>query len=201
MGRGKPKRRSDCPERESAECYGEVMLPQAVVYPVAVAAAALVGWYAAAHRKPTRIVAAQVLLALYIGWIVSMTFFPLPTDPEAIRQHAAERGFRWNLVPFQTIALQAESETTWQKIRQLGGNVLVFAPFGLLLPLAAPGFARLRRVFVAGFVFSVGIELAQLAVSAALGYSYRVADIDDVILNVPGVLAGYGVYRVMRGRV
>ena len=72
-------------------------------------------------------------------------------------------------------------------------------PFGVLLPLAAPSLGRFWRMLVAGLAFSVAIELAQLAVSAGLGYAYRVSDIDDVILNLAGVLTGYAAYRLVLG--
>ena len=173
------------------------MLPQAVVYPFAVVAALAVGWRAVGRGRPAL---ARALLVLYLGWILSMTFFPLPTDAAIIRSEAAATGFRANLVPFHTIVLQAEYESEWQKVRQLGGNVLVFAPFGILLPWAAPGFARLRRLLLAGFALSVAIELGQLAVSAGLGYTYRVSDVDDVILNVTGVMLGFAVYRLATWR-
>jgi glycopeptide antibiotics resistance protein len=100
----------------------------------------------------------------------------------------------------RTIAAQAEYETWHERVRQLGGNVLVFAPLGVLLPLAAPRAARFGVVVAAGLLFSVGVELAQFAVSSMLGYAYRVADVDDVMLNVLGVALGYGLYRIVRSR-
>jgi len=51
---------------------------------------------------------------------------------------------------------------------------------------------------VAALLFPLGIELAQLAVSLALGYSYRVTEIDDVLLNFVGVLLGFAVHLVAR---
>ena len=176
------------------------MLPQAIVYPLALATAAFVGWRAAVGGRPAREVAFRVLLTLYVGWIVSMTLFPLPLDPAFIRSEALRVGFHWNMVPFRTIAAQAGHLPSWQSIRQLGGNVLVFVPFGVLLPLAAPSLGRFWRMLLAGLAFSVAIELAQLAVSVGLGYTYRVSDIDDVILNVAGVLLGYAAYRLGRRR-
>jgi glycopeptide antibiotics resistance protein len=82
----------------------------------------------------------------------------------------------------------------------LGGNVLVLVPFGLLLPFASLGLGRFRRMLLAGLAFSVAIELAQLAISVGMGYTYRVSDIDDVILNLAGVLLGYAAYRLAWGR-
>jgi glycopeptide antibiotics resistance protein len=80
----------------------------------------------------------------------------------------------------------------------LGGNVLTLAPFGFLLPFAAPRMASWRRIAVAALLFPLGIELAQLGVSLVLGYSYRVTEIDDVLLNFAGILLGFALYRMLR---
>ncbi len=41
----------------------------------------------------------------------------------------------------------------------LGGNVLTLAPFGFLLPFAAPRLASWRRMALAALLFPVAIEL------------------------------------------
>ncbi|OPZ41781.1 MAG: VanZ like family protein [Actinobacteria bacterium ADurb.BinA094] len=51
---------------------------------------------------------------------------------------------------------------------------------------------------VAALLFPLGIELAQLAVSLALGYPYRVTEIDDVLLNFVGVLLGFAGHLAAR---
>jgi glycopeptide antibiotics resistance protein len=71
----------------------------------------------------------------------------------------------------------------------------VFVPFGLLMPLIFPRLASLRRMALAGLLFSLAIELSQLAVSLAVGSWYRMTDVDDVMLNVVGVLLGYALFR------
>ena len=50
-------------------------------------------------------------------------------------------------------------------------------------------------------LFPLAIELSQLAVSLALGYSYRVTEVDDVLLNFVGVLFGYALFVLVRGSV
>jgi glycopeptide antibiotics resistance protein len=52
----------------------------------------------------------------------------------------------------------------------------------------------LLLVVLAGLALSVAIEAGQLAVSMALGFAYRTADIDDVIVNVAGAVLGYAIY-------
>jgi glycopeptide antibiotics resistance protein len=47
------------------------------------------------------------------------------------------------------------------------------------------------RALLAGVAFSGAIQLAQLAVSLAVRYWYRMLDVDDVLLNVAGVQLGW----------
>jgi len=50
-------------------------------------------------------------------------------------------------------------------------------------------------------LFPLTIELSQLAVSLVLGYSYRVTEVDDVLLNFAGVLFGFALFVLLRGLV
>lgn len=104
--------------------------------------------------------------------------------------------FRYNIVPFETIRLFARS-ADWDNIRapfiNLVGNVAVFVPFGVLLPVLS---RRCRNYF--GFLgrfllLILTLELAQ----GVLGVG--VADIDDLILNGVGATIGYIVYRMLGG--
>ena len=79
--------------------------------------------------------------------------------------------------------------------------MLTLAPFGFLLPFAAPRLASWRRMALAALLFPLAIEPSQLAISFALGYSYRATDIDDVLLNFVGVLSGYTLFVFVRAAV
>jgi glycopeptide antibiotics resistance protein len=82
-------------------------------------------------------------------------------------------------------------------VRLLGGNVLVFAPFGLLVPIIWTRLAGFRSILLAGLLFSLAIELSQLGISLLLGTWYRMSDVDDVLLNVCGVLLGWALCRAL----
>ena len=56
-----------------------------------------------------------------------------------------------------------------------------------------------RRFAVVAVAFSVGIELTQYAGSVVEGFTYRVTDIDDVILNALGAVAAFFVWRRIEG--
>jgi glycopeptide antibiotics resistance protein len=78
------------------------------------------------------------------------------------------------------------------------GNVLLFFPLGILLPLVWPRI-RFWRGVLAAAALSAGIEVLQY-VSRAWG-SYRLADVNDVILNVLGAFLGLGFVSLLRLRV
>jgi VanZ family protein len=75
------------------------------------------------------------------------------------------------------------------------GNVLLFFPLGILLPLVWPRIRFWRGVLAAAGL-SVGIEVLQY-VSRAWG-SYRLADVNDVILNVAGASLGLAIVALLR---
>jgi hypothetical protein len=48
--------------------------------------------------------------------------------------------------------------------------------------------------------FGVGIELAQYAGSLIEGFTYRVTDVDDAIMNATGAVVAFFVWRDMERR-
>ncbi|WJQ82721.1 VanZ family protein [Brevibacillus brevis] len=72
----------------------------------------------------------------------------------------------------------------------LAGNVILFVPLGLLVPLLFLRFQNIHRVFFLTLFVSLIIETLQLLLS--LG-SF---DVDDLLLNVLGGLIGYGMFRL-----
>jgi glycopeptide antibiotics resistance protein len=88
-------------------------------------------------------------------------------------------GHHVNLTPFVTIRsyLQPTFDVDLAA-RQLGGNILLFAPTGLLLVWSG---LRIGRAVAVAAALSTIIEFAQLVVVTS-----RVADVDDIILNVIG---------------
>jgi glycopeptide antibiotics resistance protein len=172
-----------------------------VVWPFALSAAMIVWRRGVTAVTRRRILAVQILLALYLAWLAGETFFPLPLTAAALRAGvAAHPGGGWHadLTPFHSIAQLAGRGWRWPALRILAGNVCVFVPFGLLVPTAFASLATWRRVLLAAVALSASIELGQLAGSLLAGYSYRVTEIDDVILNVSGVLLGFALWSAAR---
>ena len=80
-------------------------------------------------------------------------------------------------------------------VQNAAGNVLLFFPLGILLPLVSRRLRFWRGIQIA-IAFSIGIELLQY-VSSAWG-SYRSADVNDVILNVLGACLGLALVSLLR---
>ncbi len=68
-------------------------------------------------------------------------------------------------------------------------NVVLFVPFGVLIPTAFPK-SSVFRVLLSGCLLSVGIELVQIALPS------RVPTVSDVIANTVGVGVGVGLVHL-----
>jgi hypothetical protein len=76
-------------------------------------------------------------------------------------------------------------------------NAFVLAPAGLYLPLLFRSLRGERGLVVLAVAGGLSVEAGQLAISTVLGFHYRTIDIDDVILNAIGIVAGWTVLRVV----
>lgn len=146
----------------------------------------------------------RLTFAVHLVVIVGLVFTPFPLPPWTPASEAELATtyrpwpFPWvNILPFDTIRGALRFGVEWQPGRYVLGNVLAFAPLGLFLPVLWPRLRSLSSIVVAALAISVAIEAAQLGLSLMMGFPFRVADIDDVLLNVLGVALGYAVYRTM----
>jgi len=97
-----------------------------------------------------------------------------------------------NLVPFHTLAIYWRNVGSEFWMRNLFGNLALLLPLGLLGPIALPALDRWWRIALVALLYSIAIEVIQLAVPE------RSADIDDVIVNLTGALLGFAMWRVVR---
>lgn len=78
------------------------------------------------------------------------------------------------------------------------GNIVLFIPLGILLPLASKRFHSLTPLLVFAFSLSLSIEVIQFF-SRFLG-NFRVVDIDDILLNTLGAFIGFCVLCLCQRR-
>jgi glycopeptide antibiotics resistance protein len=71
-------------------------------------------------------------------------------------------------------------------------------PLGVYGPELWPALRDPRRFVAVAVAAAVSIELVQLAGSLLEGFTYRVTDIDDAIMNAGGAIIAFTVYRAWR---
>ena len=79
----------------------------------------------------------------------------------------------------------------WNGFANLIGNVLVFVPYGVILPKAYPGCGKWWRAVYCSVGLVMSIELFQLF------SGFGIFDIDDILLNVSGAMLGYGLFVIL----
>ncbi|KIA65122.1 VanZ family protein [Nocardia vulneris] len=148
------------------EAWGGVVLTAVAALPVA----GVLAWWLARWRGRRAAVCEVGLVVGTAPWLW-MILTPKGT------------GRSVNLVPLRDLAEQLTDDRV---IEQFGGNLLVCAALGLLLPVRWAWFGRWYRLLLAGAAVSLAVEVLQFAL--AIG---RHCSVDDVLLNAAGAgLAG-----------
>lgn len=127
-----------------------------------------------------RVVILAVALLLLVGFaavLAELTLTPSPASSEIAGS---------NLQPGHSLRQYAEDYTFLAACKQVGGNVLMGAPFGLLLPVLVPRRFRMLRVMALTVIMMTVVELAQGAIVEG-----RAFDVDDVIMNTSGAFLAY----------
>ena len=144
------------------------------------------------HRKldPWREVLVWGLF-LYFAILLYNTFEPFTILLEREDQQA-------NLIPLQGILKMIENASIFEDrvtrrivFINIVGNILLFSPIGLSIPLLDKRLNRGWLVVLLGLSFSLVIELAQTFLIV------RVFDVDDLLLNSTGTLLGFGTYALL----
>ena len=80
---------------------------------------------------------------------------------------------------------------SWGQLRIIALNILLFVPFGYLLPVLWKKADRWWKTVMIGFAVSLAVELLQLVTRLGM------FDVDDIINNTIGAGAGYLLYLVL----
>lgn len=120
------------------------------------------------------------LVVVFAVYIAATLYFTGAGTLWHIRMYGIDlRPEQINLVPFsQSIDRVAYFQ-----------NILLLAPLGFLLPCIWPRGRNLPAAILSGLGYSLLIELSQLL-------NYRATDVDDLIMNTAGAVAGYILFRL-----
>ena len=133
-------------------------------------------------------------LVVYIGVIFAFTIFPT-----RITGFRNPRSYHVNVIPLGysfTCFLQDPNQhphITTFCLRNTLGNLALFVPLGILLPLVSNRFLRFKRVLLFAVFLSLSVESIQFLLR--FFGNPRAVDIDDVILNTLGACVGFAFYK------
>ncbi len=139
-------------------------------------------WFRHLHRKRGKRISAiyhiaTILFAVYIIAVFYVT--GSGTFYEGMRRQFEINWMEVNMVPFSNDI----------DLRGYLLNILMFVPFGFLVPFIWRKRDRFMRVLFSGFLFSLLIEVSQL-------FNNRATDVDDLIMNTVGAIVGFGLFKL-----
>ena len=143
------------------------------------------------HRKYVRLI-----FFLYLLIVIKVIIFKYPL--EQLRAIAAtwEKGVilegldTANFTLFKTIRMYIDYSYKLNSFENLVGNVVVFIPFGFLLPYVLKHGRNFLVMLINAFLFVLGIEVFQLF------SAFGAFDVDDILLNSCGALLRYIAYLI-----
>ena len=140
----------------------------------------------------------RLLFAIYILVVIRLLIFKYPYSELKVIMDTWEKGVileglnSANFTPFKTIKMYIRYAYMLNSFENLAGNVVVFLPFGYLLPCISRSAKNGLMLTGYAFFFSLSIELFQLF------SAFGAFDVDDLMLNTLGAVIGFLVYHMNR---
>lgn len=123
----------------------------------------------------------------YALMLIKLTMFPISIfDKETldkIKEGVGKYFVFYQMIPFNSIKNYARPGA----MVQLTGNLVLLAPLGLFAEIFLRQRPKAWKVVLAASSVSFLIEITQLAINFITGYPNRVADVDDLFLNIAGI--------------
>ena len=138
----------------------------------------------------------KIIFFLYLILVVKLVIFKYPIeDLKAIaaswqKDVILEGLYTANFTLFKTIRMYIDYAYKLNSFENLVGNIVLFIPFGFLLPLCMKQGCNFFVMLLNAFLFVLGIEVFQLF------SAFGAFDVDDILLNTIGGVLGYIVFVV-----
>jgi len=126
-----------------------------------------------------------VILILYLVILIKLIVFKYPLGMTFSFSKA-------NLMLFKTISVYASGEPTWKiATRNLLGNIILLIPLGFLFTGLYQKL-KWKSIFLVGLIIGTTLELLQVL------FKSGIFDIDDIILNLLGIIMGYWLFNFLK---
>lgn len=149
--------------------------------------ALIVGMIMLRKRKGLKKILLNYLVVFYALLLIKITLFPLEIDKFGDFETFNIRNF-FQIIPFSTIKEMLNSPVG---LIQIIGNILLLFPVPFIGRfIYGEERINVRRTVFAGIIISVAIETLQMIEDVVTQCINRVFDVDDIILNITGVIIG-----------
>ena len=175
------------------------MLKFTVLLPILLIYILITGLMAFIKKNDCYTYLCNIAFGIYICFLLKVAFFPIPIQKEAILglQNAS---LDYNFIPLRSIINIICENITSPKIMllQILGNFLMLFPIGVYIPIVFKKYQSAKWMFILLLFVGIVIEITQHILNMVVGFHYRSVDIDDIILNGLGGMAGYLVHKFVK---
>lgn len=133
------------------------------------------GVYKMWRKEKVKIVPASVLLIIYIEILMQTAFFS--------REPGSRKQIELNL--FGTWGETSVAHAYFVE------NIIMFIPFGVLVPMVFKQMQKMRICVLVGFLFSCVIEISQLITRRGF------CQLDDIVTNTAGTMLGWLIWKLL----
>ena len=146
------------------------------------------------HRKYVKLI-----FLIYLIAVIKVIIFKYPIEQLRAIASTWEKGVilegldTANFTLFKTIRMYIDYSYMLNSFENLVGNVVVFIPFGFLIPYVQKKGRNFFVMLINAFLFVLGIEVFQLF------SAFGAFDVDDILLNCVGAILGYFFYLIYEG--
>ena len=136
----------------------------------------------------------RIVFFIYMAVVVKVIIFKYPWEDLRAITDSWEKGVilegldTANFTLFKTIKMYIDYSYMLNSFENLVGNVVVFMPFGFLLPYIQERCKKFPVLMLNAFIFVLGIEVFQLF------SAFGAFDVDDILLNCVGAALGWMIY-------
>ena len=136
-----------------------------------------------------------LIFIIFIIYLLILFYFLIFSESLGRTDFSTAKSY--NLIPF------TEIKRFWNAKDELGlsasylnifGNVIIFIPFGLFLPIISSVKTNIINTFIFSITLSLAIEIMQYITKTG------VFDVDDIILNTLGGIIGYLIIYIFTKR-
>lgn len=138
----------------------------------------------------------HVIFFVYLLIVIRLIIFKYPPQQLLAIAKGWEKGVileglkHANFTLFKTIRMYIDYAYKLNSFENLAGNVIVFIPFGFILPFVLKKGRHFFVMLINAFLFVMGLEIFQLF------SAFGAFDVDDILLNCTGAVMGYVLYLI-----